>query len=191
MNKAKKNVVVVGFSKIERNSLSLPAIENNVVHYFDSLKDVIKYQGYMLVIDNSKNLNLVDLDKRYRKSFRKFEKVLIYNKDYKWSYNKWSRFEKINNDIFYDMSYSMGEEWDEYKLKMEQGKESIKFNCDKNEKLNELVNYLKDFKTIKTEKIANDLNMNIRSIQRYMSDLNEIYNSIGYDYSNNEWYFIW
>lgn len=191
MNKAKKNVVVVGFSKIERNSLSLPAIENNVVHYVDEIKEAIKYQGYMLVIDNSKNINLVDLDKRYRKSFRKFEKILIYNKDYKWSYNKWSRFEKINNDIFYDMSYGMGEEWDEYKLKMEQGNEPIKFNCDKKEKLNELINYLKDYKTIKTEKIVSDLNMNIRSIQRYMSDLNEIYNSIGYDYSNNEWYFIW
>ena len=33
--------------------------------------------------------------------------------------------------------------------------------------------------------------MNERTIQRYMRDINDIYHSVGYDYSNNEWYIIW
>lgn len=191
MNKAKKNVVVVGFNNIERNSLSLPLIENNKVHYVDTIKDAIKYQGYMLIIDNSSNVDLVLLDKKYRKSFKKFEKIMIYNKNYKCSYNKWSRFEKINNDIYLDISYSLGEEWEQYKIRMERDKEVIKFNCDKEKQLDKLFEYIKQYKCLKTENIVKDLDIDYRSIQRYMNDLNSIYNVIGYDYSKNEWYFIW
>lgn len=191
MNKAKKNVVVVGFTDNERNSLGLPLIENNKVHFVDSIRDAIKYQGYMLIIDNSNNINLVDLDKKYRKLFKKYERIMIYNQSYKWGYNKWSRFEKVNNDIFLDVSYSLGEEWEEYKIRMERDSKVIKFNRDKTKRLEELLCYLKGHKTLKTERIVKDLNIDCRSIQRYMIDLNRIYHVIGYDYSKNEWYFIW
>ena len=58
-------------------------------------------------------------------------------------------------------------------------------------KLNKFYSYLKDYKNIKTDKICNELNINEKKAQRYMNELNSIYHNIGYDYSLNEWYFIW
>jgi len=191
MNKAKKNIVVVGFEKTEQNSISLPYIEKSIVHYVKTIKETIKYQGYLLIINNTKNVSIIDLDKKYRKSFRKFEKVWIYNQNYKWCEDKWSGIEKVNRDIFLDISFSLTEEWEEYKSKKEKENLLLKFNSNKQKKLNELYGYLKKFKTIKTNQIVSDLKINTRSLERYMFDLNNIYHNIGYDYSKNEWYFIW
>lgn len=190
MNKAKKNTVIVGFKKEERNSISYPYIENSTIHFCDTISEATKYQGYMIIIDNSKNVNLVDIDKKYRKSLNKYERILIYNQEYKWTYDKWSKFEKVNRDIFNDYSYQFGEEWDKYKYDKEH-EIKTKYNIAKQNNLESLYNYLKHYKTIKTSKICEDLNINERTIQRYMKDINEIYHNIGYDYSNNEWYIIW
>ena len=163
MNKAKKNIVVVGFEKTEQNSISLPYIEKSIVHYVKTIKETIKYQGYLLIINNTKNVSIIDLDKKYRKSFRKFEKVWIYNQNYKWCEDKWSGIEKVNRDIFLDISFSLTEEWEEYKSKKEKENLLLKFNSNKQKKLNELYGYLKKFKTIKTNQIVSDLKINTRS----------------------------
>ena len=189
MNKAKKNIIVVGFNQSERNCLGIPY--DNPIRYVNSLSDAIKYQGYLLVIDNSKGIPLIELDKKYRKSFNKFELIWLYNKNYNYAYDKWSRIEKVNEDIFND-GYSIGIEWLEYKYKKEHAIEKkIKYNIDKKQKLDLLYNYLKEYKSIKTSEISSNLNISERTIQRYMFDLNSMYNNIGYDYSLNEWYFIW
>lgn len=192
MNKAKKNIVVVGFNQIERNSLGIPY--DNPIHYVGSLSDTTKYQGYLILIDNKINKSLIELDKKYRKTFNKFELIWVYNENYdghRKYYDKWSRIEKVNSNIFND-GYSSSIEWDEYKYNKEHSKERIiKYNTDKKEKLNLLYNYLKKYKTRKTTEIVRDLNIDSRTIQRYMNDLNNIYHNIGYDYSSNEWYFIW
>jgi len=194
MNKAKKNIVVVGFTREEKNSLALPSIENNVVHYIDSPRETVKYQGYLLLFDNKDNKSITELDKRYRKTFNKYELIWFYNESYEgFSYkNKWSRIEKVGREIFEDYGYSFGEDWDKYKYDKEHSQEkTIRFNKDKEEHLNKLLDYLKKYKNIKTSQISNDLNIDKRSIQRYMHDLNNIYHNIGYDYSTNEWYFMW
>lgn len=190
MNKARKNIIIVGFDKQECNSIGLPYIEKSVTHYVNSISEAIKYQGYLLIINNEDNINIVDLDKKYRKSFNKYERVLIYNPSYKYRRDKWSRIEKVNRNIFEDISYSILEEWEEYKKTKETTKIQ-EFSIDKIKKLNILYNYIKSFKTIKTDKVIIDLNINIRTIERYMNELNSIYHNIGYDYSQNEWYFIW
>lgn len=194
MNKAKKNIVVVGFTKEERNSLALPYLENQTIHYIDSLNQFTKYQGYLLLIDNSDNKSIVELDKKYRKSFNKYELIWIFNDKYEsFSYkDNYSRIEKIGREIFYDYSYSFQEDWDQYKYNKENDKQKIiKFNKDKQEQLNILFNYIKNYKNIKTNQIVKELGISERNIQRYMHDLNSIYHNIGYDYSLNEWYFIW
>lgn len=190
MNKAKKNIVIVGFKNEEKRCVSYPYIENSTVHYCDTISGAIKYQGYMIIINNIENINLVSFDKKYRKSLNKYERILIYNGKYTWTYDKWSRFEKVDRGIFDDYSYQLGEEWDKYKVDKE-NEISKKYNITKQNQLDSLYNYLKEYKTIKTSKIASDLNLNERTIQRYMEDINNIYHNVGYDYSNNEWYFIW
>ncbi len=191
MNKAKKNVVVVGFSPDEKNSLGLPSIESNRVRFVNTMSNAIKYQGYLLIYDNRGKMDLVDFDKKYRKSLRKFEKIWFYHPTYKWKYDKWSRIEKLGRIVFEFDSYNLGVDWDEYKESKNNLKIQVRFNKDKKEKLDILYRYLRNFKSIKTEQIVKDLNMSVRSVERYMQDLNNIFNSIGYDYSKNEWYFIW
>lgn len=107
MNKAKKNIVIVGFKNEEKRCVSYPYIENSTVHYCDTISEAIKYQGYMIIINNIENINLVSFDKKYRKSLNKYERILIYNGKYTWTYDKWSRFEKVDRGIFDDYSYQL------------------------------------------------------------------------------------
>ena len=196
MNKARKNVVIVGFTEQEKSSISVPLIDepycySRKVHYINSLKEISKYQGYLLLIDNSINIDIIELDKKYRATFNKFENVWIYNEKYDdYFFSKWSKIEKVGREIFNYDSFGLGENWEEYKNNKEHGeKEIIKYNKDKQEKLNILYNYIRKYKTRKTSEIAKSLNLNERTIQRYMHDLNEKHHNIGYDYSLNEWYF--
>lgn len=203
MNKAKKNIVVVtdNFTDAEIKCLSIPCtisgdgyLDYAKINYVKELEEVKKYQGYLLIINNNrKNENVVILDKKYRKVFNKFKKILIYNEKYKYSkQNNWNGFEKIGREIFDSYSDYLTDEWINYKKEVESNsKKQIKYNKDKKEKLDSLYNYIKKYKTRKTTDIEKDLNINKRNIERYMFDLNMIYHNIGYDYSNNEWYFIW
>lgn len=192
MNKAKKNVVVVGFlDEVERKFVSIPWIENGKVHYVKSLSEATKYQGYFIIIDNTDNKSLIDIDKKYRRTLNRFEVIYVYNENYEEKYYKYSRINTINREIFNDWGYQFSCDWDEYKERVETTKENIKYNKDKQEKLNILYNFIKDKKEITTKEIKEKLNISDRSIQRYMTDINNIYKSVGYDYSNNIWYFIW
>lgn len=198
MNKVKKNVVIVGFTESERNSISVPSFSETdsreTLHYIDSLSDAYKYQGYMLIVDNNDNKSIIELDKKYRKVFNKFERILLYNESYDTqnSINSWNKIEKIGRELFVlDVLYFY-DEWEEYKNKKENEKvEIIEYNRDKEFKLNRLYNYIKKYNTRKTSEISKNLNINERTIQRYMHDLNGIYHNIGYDFSLNEWYFVW
>lgn len=192
MNKAKKNVVIVGFpDEVERRFVSIPYIENGMVRYVDSISDATKYQGYYIIIDNSDDLSIIEIDKKYRRTLNRFEIIYIYNEKYKEKYYKYSRIQTINRDIFRDWGYQLSCDWDAYKKRVEKAIENIKYNKDKEEKLNILYNFIKDKNEITTKEIKDKLNLSERSIQRYMKDINDIYKSVGYDYSNNKWYFIW
>lgn len=190
MNKAKKNVVVVGFNQPQRNSLGIPYIDGGTIHYVNTMRDASKYQGFLLVIDNKEKIDLISFDKKYRKTLNKYARIWLYHETYNWEYEKYSNIEKVGRYIFEDISYSMTEEWEEYKKNQEK-KQEKKYNQTKQAKLEKLYSYLRNYKTIKTNQISQDLNLNARSIERYMKDLNHIYHNIGYDYSLNEWYLIW
>ena len=72
MNKFKKNIVLIGFSEIERRSISIPVIGK--IYYFNDIKDAKNHQGYLIIINNKDNTNIVDFDKKYRKILNKFVK---------------------------------------------------------------------------------------------------------------------
>ena len=190
MNRAKKNIVIVGFNEIEINSINVPKL--NEIHYVDSLSDTCKYQGYMLIVNNIDNKSVVELDKKYRKTFNKFERILLFNKNYNSDYkiDSWTRIERIGKELFLIDVLNYYDDWEEYKKDKEKGTIKV-FNNNKKYELNRLYSYIKDYKCRKTSEIVNDLNINERTIQRYMHDLNNMYQNIGYDYSLNEWYFIW
>lgn len=191
MNKTRKNVVIVGFlDEAERRSVSNPYIDGGNIHYVSNLSEATKFQGYMIIIDNRNNIDLVELDKKYRKTFNRFELIYIYNEKYKERYYKYSRFKIWNREIFCNLSYEFACDWDDYK-KIKENSIKTKYNKNKEIKLNMLYNFIKDKKEITTKEIKNILGISERNIQRYMEDINKIYKSVGYDYSRNIWYFIW
>jgi len=189
MNKAKKNIVIVGFSDIEIRSIAAPEIGKNI--YVNTMNEAKKHQGYLIIINNKSSTNVVEFDKKYRKTTNKYAKVWLYNKEYKDTYNKWSNTNFVNNDIFLLDSLNFWDEYDRYKFDIEHLETKTKHTHKKLIKLEKLYNYLKDYKTIKTSKIVDDLKISEKMVQRYMQDINNIYHNIGYDYSNNEWYIIW
>lgn len=185
MNKTKKNIVIVGFPSFERKSIGVPPIGN--ILYVNDMKAAKKHQGYLIIINNINKESIVNFDKKYRKTLNKYVKVWLYHETYKYYKDKYSKIELYNRDIFYDISDYLWEEYDKYK-------ESIniknKITLKHLNKINELNEYLKKFDTIKTVKIEKDLQINKRTIQRYMQEINTIYHNVGYDYSKNEWYII-
>ncbi len=189
MNKTKKNIVLVGFSYAERNSIGAPEIGKVII--LDKLEDAKKHQGYLLVVNNKDNIPMVELDKKYRKHFNKYTRVWLYNEKYKTYIDKYSNIELVYNYIFNGICLWLWDEWELYKEKLEHENTSSSYTKKRLENIEKLHTYLRNYKTIKTNKICEDLRINARMVQRYMKDINDIYHNIGYDYSNNEWYIVW
>ncbi len=194
MNILKKNIIVVGFDQLEKNSISLPYASDDYgnsqnVYFYDSLKDAYSKQGFMLIIDNKDNISVIELDKKYRRLFNKYEMVVIYNESYfnLKSFSKWTNIYTIGRDIFDGIFFDT---WHEYKDNLKIKKNSNSFSRSKSIKIKILKDYVKNYKTRKTSDISKDLNISERTIERYMNDLNNMYHNIGYDYSLNEWYFF-
>ena len=66
----------------------------------------------------------------------------------------------------------------------------IKITKNKMAKIRQLYEVMKKNKELSTKKISDEVVFSYRNIQRYMYNLNRVYNCIGYDYSRNIWYFI-
>ena len=187
MNKIKRIVLVRFHTDLNYKLLPMEYYNNHMVDWAYSLDNAYEHIGDILIYNNEYNESIISLDKKYRHLFNKYSIVLIYNKTYS-SYSlyksKWFDIYTIGEDI--KDSKFINRVIDEYESK----NIKLKFNKDKKEKIKILYNYIKKYETRKTKDIVKDLNINERSIQRYMHDLNSIYHNIGYDYSLNEWYFI-
>ena len=188
MNKTKKNIILVGFNDVEGKSIQIPPIGKN--YYLNNMNEAKNHQGYLIIINNKDNINLVEFDKKYRKILNKYVNVWLYNEKYNDTYNKWSNIRMVNRDIFLFDSLYFWDQYDEYKYLVEHETVNKKYTDKRLNNIANLHNYLKKYSTIKTSKISHDLKINSRMIQRYMKDINDIYNNIGYDYSNNEWYVV-
>ncbi len=171
--------------------------DENMEYYFrfpyikivSNIDDLKRKQGFLLII-NENYLNVsgyIEIDKHYRKLFRNFNLVYVVTRN------------KIKNGLFhlkYTNIYYVNEHFFDddvlqdlyfnYILNIK----NIKFSKKKMLLLNEINDYLKNKKTIKTNEIVNTFKVHPRKVERYMNDLNKMYKNIGYDYVKNEWYII-
>lgn len=187
MNKTQKNIVIVGFNDYEIRNIGVPPIGKII--YVSSMLEAKKHQGYMLIVNNKNKLDIVSFDKKYRKILNKYAFIWLYGKNNKYYKDKFSRIELYDDYIYSDICLNVWEDYDKYKHELVY-KNLKTFTKKRLENINKISKYLKDFDNIKTSKMSADLNMNVRTIERYMTDINEIYHNIGYDYSKNEWYII-
>ena len=78
MNKSQKNIVLVGFNYQEIRSIEIPKIGQN--YYLNDMKEASKHQGYLIIVNNKSNMDIVSFDKKYRKIINKYAYVWVYGR---------------------------------------------------------------------------------------------------------------
>ena len=104
--------------------------------------------------------------------------------------DKFSNIEIMDSEILFSGLFDfIWFYYEKYKKEVE-SLEKNKYTNKRLNYINMIKDYIKNKKTIKTEELSKYFNMSNRNIERYMTDINNIYKNIGYDYSNNEWYIL-
>ena len=202
MNNIIKDVIYIDSDSYYKKDLKLND-RNGTLNLIkeDNLKLACEKGGFLLlltmtdlypyfkdVIDEEKP-NVYEIDRHVRKLFENFEYVILisieefdyghvpFSNMYVEFANKYFNTEKGLNrliDFLYEESLNKKE------LKLTRIKR-ININ-----KLKEYINKRKDY--IKTEEITKYLDVNEKWIQRYMKDMNIVYNNIGYNKRKRVWY---
>lgn len=195
----RKNIVYCGFNENEKRSLiiySPPGPAYNEDDYLtpyrkapisliiDTLEEAKKHRGLALYLRVDKKTNLVEFDKKYRKKLD-YWFIRLYNQDFQYKDNKFSNISLIGErEMFGDCTdqavYYIDKYFEEHK--------PLKIHPQKKETLDKIHNYMQKKKEATSNELTTTLKINIRNIQRYMHDINLLYNDIGYDYSKNIWY---
>lgn len=199
-----RNIVLCGFSPKEKKLHYLDDVrttkndwdeDEDISHrfpylvYVNTLEEALHHQGFLLII----NRNIIktkekEFDIKYRKRLAKYNLIMILNDTYQGitKANRFSRIIKCNYEDFFlnGMPYYI-----DYLYVNSFSKEN-KITKKNTIKLSELYEIIKQKKEISTKEILKETGFSDRSIQRYMYNINKIYNCIGYDYSKNVWYFI-
>lgn len=197
-NDYRKNVVYCGFNEVEKRSLVLydspgplcydyeitPYRKAPINIIVDTFDEALKHRGLALYLKVDRDIDLVRFDKKYRKKLD-YWFVRLYNQEFKYKDNKYSNISFIDEREMFSDYIDQTVHYIETYFKKHK---TLKLHPKKKEKLDLLHDYMKQKKELKTSDLAVAFNINIRNVQRYMNDINTIYNDVGYDYSNNIWY---
>ena len=138
----------------------------NGLDYYDC--DEFKYQKY----------DLYEFDRLNRELFSNYRKVFLI------SIEMW--FKKYNFKSLYS-NINFVDDGDELDLSIDDNKGKIS-NIKKGNilRLKDYVEKQDDY--FDSERIMKEFNVSNRWVKRYMKDMNDIYNNIGYSYSKRKWY---
>ncbi len=208
----KKNVVCLSYSKYYHYELlkiddNLGGLDNLRLIKDYGFKDIKRKQGFLLILTVGDIENYYDLsdiylkdciidvykfDRLYRKKLGKFEYTIIISEEEIDSI----KIPFTNTYVVYANDYiEIKDGLNPLIRKIYQDslhKKEIKYTKkrkDNIEKLRKCINKLnKDY--FKTEDIIKRLGVNRKWIQRYMKDMNLLYNNIGYDRRKRVWYLV-
>ncbi len=187
-------IVSLGFNKQELNDRF--NIDGDIT-FLDNLNDISKYKADILIInlDNMPNLydilsdydelkykkyDLYEFDRMSRKMFNNHKKVFIISLD---DFFHNYKFKSLYSNIYFINSI------DEINCNVEQlDKKKSRIKNNNIEKLKEYVDKQVDY--FDSKNIMKAFNVSNRWIKRYMKDMNDIYNNIGYSYVKRKWYKI-
>ena len=199
------NVYVIGFddyldildkSNIIRNEESdnykylkdFPSIK-----HINSFKDAKDKCGFALIVNGDLIDDYIKFDINNRKYFNNIDRLYIYSEMnsnlYKQfhneCYNKYNKYYFIGYLGSFEISEFLDEKFVKYNKEI---KKDNHYHKSKLKVLNDINNYIKDKEYISSKEISDKFNISLRQVQRYMIDINNIYNNIGYDYSINKYY---
>lgn len=202
-----RNVVFIGFNNEEKSKNTFISGREYIfeeraavfpkIYYYENLKDAKRMHGYSVYIKVDYDLkyvkdNVVELDKYYRKKFRSFKSIILYSELFKIgdyvNFGSYSTLGIIDKETLFNPRYNYFDYVFETYRKYCIDYKTLKLSKPKMEKLSLIRIMLKENKGITTKSLSTKLGISERNIQRYMHDMNELYNEIGYDESKNMWY---
>lgn len=208
MKNIKRNIIYVGTEDYYKNTLKLRDTKlNNIEPNFikiNTLKDLKRKQGFLLLITMDELYdylpNVVDtfepdvyeIDRYTRKLFKNFEYVILISiEEFDYDHIPFSNMYVVFANKYFNtdkgINVLIDKIYEEFISKKENKISRIK--NDNIEKLRTFIKKLKkDFFT--TEEIKQKLNVNEKWIQRYMKEMNKIYNNIGYNKRKRLWYIV-
>ena len=208
MKNIKRNIIYVGTEDYYKNTLKLRDTKlNNIEPNFikiNTLKDLKRKQGFLLLITMDELYdylpNVVDtfepdvyeIDRYTRKLFKNFEYVILISiEEFDYDHIPFSNMYVVFANKYFNtdkgINVLIDKIYEEFISKKENKISRIK--NDNIEKLRTFIKKLKkDFFT--TEEMKQKLNVNEKWIQRYMKEMNKIYNNIGYNKRKRLWYIV-
>lgn len=208
MKNIEKNIVYVGSDSYYKDDLKLSdtkisGFELNFVR-INTLKELDGKQGFLLlvtmdelydyfpdVVDMVKP-DVYEIDRYMRKIFEKFDYViLISNEEFDYGHVHFSNMYVVFANNYFNTSEGINilinKIYNDFIVRKESKLSRIK--SDHVERLRVFVDGLeKDFFT--TDQIKEKLHVNDKWIQRYMKEMNNIYNNIGYNKRKRVWYVV-
>lgn len=213
MDKLRRNIVYVGSDSYYKDDLKLydakdiekgESNNNDYPHLvkINNLKELERKQGFLLVLtmdDLSEYLpNVIDpyqpdvyeIDRHARKTFQNFEYTIIISaEEFDYGHIPFSNiYVEFANKYFNTkkgLNILIDKLYKEYTSKKELKLSNIKRN-----NINKLKQYIDNHQNeyITTKEIIESLNINEKWLQRYMKDMNKLYNNIGYNKRKRVWY---
>lgn len=179
----KYKIYYYGFDESDQMYNFLKNFGSYKVKRLENFNDIFKYSGNSLV--------LCMFIKDYRNFDIKYRNKLKYSHVFVLDYevtrsrdDKFSNIVLLNENGYADIDLLIDS-------KMEEDYEFFvpkKFQHEKLKKLSTMHEILKEKKCFSSIEISREFNISIRNVERYMRDINYLYNDIGYDYVKNEYY---
>ena len=208
MKNIKRNIVYVGYDSYYKDTLKLRDtkinnIKPNLIN-IDTLEELDRKQGFLLLLTMDELYdyfpNIVDIfepdvyeiDRYLRKKFKNFEYVIVISiEEFDYGHIPFSNMYVVFANNYFNTDEGINVLIDKISKEFISKKESklSKIKCNNVEKLRTFIKKSKkDFFT--TEEIKQKLNVNEKWIQRYMKEMNNIYNNIGYNKRKRLWYVV-
>ena len=156
-------------------------LDDCLSNLYDELKDRYLYKEDNYHKHLYRKYDLYEYDRLNRRKYENYKKVFLVSID--WLFEEYKYKNNYSNIYFVN---------DQTKLDLSVGNKEYKISNIKNKnicKLKEYIDKQKDY--FNSKDIMKEFNVSNRWIKRYMKDMNDIYNNIGYSYSKRKWYKVY
>lgn len=203
MRTSYRNVIFVGFTLKEQSKIKIKDIRKlksnwsfmashlrrfPYVLHLQTIEEALKHQGFAVIIKYRDELSLEAFYKKYYKRLsKKYYHVIVCNK-----WQNTSEIEMIDEEKLYSDRFILElNSWYYAFLKSEERRRELEIKIkEKPKKGNfalELKEYIKDKDSITSKEIANHFNLPLRTAQRYINYMQEIFENVEYDHKTKSW----
>lgn len=179
-----------------------------ILREIDNIKEVKNKSGFVLILDISEmeGLELTEWTKKYRKSLKQIEYIIIlkdiyseyeekgknFDNEYfhKFHFDKYTNIDIVDLDIFAQVNMDCFEAlYELYINYLKNITTNKKITSKKAQKLEKIAKRLKK-RDFNTQELSKYTNISVRDIQRYMHDMKYINVMVGYNKKTEKWYII-